>query len=93
MTNLERHALIKVVAQQEIPHVTLAEYVLANGMNSRTDPRSIQESDRLLKSEDFRDGWSACHEAMKELITFVITADAADLRRFAGRPPKVGRTG
>lgn len=88
MNQQEKHAIIRIIANMESPSVRGIVYTTKGDTLVREEVRSYTETDRLLKSEDFKAGWNECYEQLKEFLTFFVTASPADLRKFAGKPKK-----
>lgn len=85
MTKLQKRALEKILADNENISITGARYEEnAEGQLVRTEINSTEETNRLFASEDFKRGWAECYQRFADLLTFVLNAPPADLKKYAG---------
>ncbi len=86
MTDLERHALKKILASIDWPSVPGASY----DENFRPLPEEVLvegvRNTDLLDDARFLAGWKACAGRAREYLEFLAVAKPKELVKFAGRP-------
>lgn len=96
MTELEKHALRRVIENLKYPTVPNSAY----DANFKRMPDEVlvpgRSNHSLLEDEVFEAGYRRGYSEMAQMITFVMTASREQLIKYAGKPsrkpPKKGTT-
>jgi hypothetical protein len=86
MTRLERHALGRMLKENESVAIASHSYEEVDGKLILTTYMKQAEIDRLFNSADFKLGWKMCHERFLDGTKFIVGATPAELIKYAGRP-------
>lgn len=86
MNDTEKKFLGRIHKELRNPSVTHSHFQRrSTGGLLKTVINDAPEADRLMKSEDYRKGWEACHERLKEYIEMMMGSTSAQLKEWMKR--------
>lgn len=85
MTELDKKALVKVLASTKNVAITTSIYTLSGDSLNRQEITSAQEASKLRRSTDFQKGWAMCHAHIQMYLESLITGTEQEIKKFVGK--------